>query len=162
MSRRSDGPEDVDAAFAEIVAALEHEGLGSEIEAQRQQDQPDEPAHDREPSTDQDTTGPQHFASSWRVPEQEWDADAASDTEHYEPPEPPPIPRPHSSTVLALVMLAISILLFVAPGLIGIASTTALPIATVSAVGAVGLLLLRLRKGPPPGAPGSDDDGAQV
>lgn len=182
MTRRSDGPEDVDAAFAEIVADLEREGFGETIDGDltaKPSEQADstrrsEPSKAGEPkeSSEREETdkAPKREAepedpvasSGWRTSEQPFDWEFDNEDEHYEPPEPPPVPRPHSATIVALLLVAIAILLFVAPNLIGIASTTAIPLGAVAAVGAAGLLLFRLRSGPPPGAPGSDDDGAQV
>ncbi|WP_031467697.1 hypothetical protein [Sciscionella sediminilitoris] len=168
MTRRSDGPEDVDAAFAEIVADLEREGVGENLTAE-----PSEPAGSEtsgpeaaEEQRPRPEPEPRPRASEWRTAERDWDPDADldidADDEHYEPPEPPPVPRPHAATIVALVLIAIAILLFAAPNLLGISSSAAIPLGAVAAVGAAGLLLFRLRSGPPPGSPGSDDDGAQV
>ncbi|WP_026196834.1 hypothetical protein [Sciscionella marina] len=170
MTRRSDGPEDVDAAFAEIVADLEREGVGENLTAEPSEPEPSEPettgpgvAEEQRPRPEPE---PRPHASEWRTAEREWDPDADldidSDTEHYEPPEPPPVPRPHAATIVALVLIAIAILLFAAPNLLGISSSAAIPLGAVAAVGAAGLLLFRLRSGPPPGTPGSDDDGARL
>jgi hypothetical protein len=169
-SRRGgpDGPEDVDAAFAEIVAGLEREGVGigltEEIEKpDLEHDTPTGPIGPIEPATP---------PTGWRRPEGPWDwaatggdlgeadtADAAEPEEHYVPPEPPPLPRLRTSTIFGLVMMLIGVLLLVAPRAIGLNVGIALPLALVSITSGVGWLMLRIKQGPPPG---SGDDGAQI
>jgi hypothetical protein len=151
----SDGPEDVDAAFAEIIADLEREGIGQDVTAG-----PPEPV--QEPVKDPQPPKPAEPASTWRTADQEWDWQSAADDEHYEPPDPPPMPRLRATTVIALILILLGVLLFIAPQLLGLGAGVAIPIATISALAGAGLLLLRLRTGTPPGHPDSGDDGAQV
>ncbi|MBO0839629.1 MAG: hypothetical protein J2O49_02275 [Sciscionella sp.] len=201
-----DGPEDLDAAFAEIVADLEREGIGTgvytsdetlptlgpdadgprgrpDIAGRRTGSDLDDPR--RPPTTDADQqrparrpassedastsgtpastagrddhTGP---AGAWRAPDGEWDpnaelntegwlSDPDADDEHYVPPEPPPLPRPKVGTVIALALLVLGTLLLVAPTVIGLARPTALPFAMVCLASGIGLLVWRLRPGPP-------------
>jgi hypothetical protein len=142
VSRRpggSDGPEDVDAAFAEIVADLEREGLGSSVA--------DPPPAQTEPT-------------GWRVPDVTWvEAVEAEEDGHFVPPEPPPLPRLRAGTLFGILLMAVGVLLLAGPQLIGLAPRVATPLSLVSLAAGIGWLVLRTRNGPP----GSDrDDGAQV
>jgi hypothetical protein len=139
----SDGPDDVDAAFAEIVAGLEREGIGSSVV---EDDPPLPPAPD-------EPTG-------WRVPDVTWvEAVEAEEDGHFVPPEPPPLPRLRTGTLFGILLLAIGVLLLAGPQLIGLAPRVATPLSLVSLAAGIGWLVLRARNGPPD----SDrDDGAQV
>jgi hypothetical protein len=152
----SDGPEDVDAAFAEIVASLEREGLGASVveedELYHRTVEPETPAQDL-------STGPDK-PTGWRTPETEWDPDAVAEDEHFVPPDPPPLPRLRPGTVFGILLLAVGILLLAGPNLIGLEPRIATPLALVSLAAGIGWLVLRMRQGPPPD---SDwDDGAQL
>lgn len=160
MTRRpygSDGPEDVDAAFAEIVAGLERDGLGAaavedDLRAAEQRDLAERADHlgGGEPSAD---------PPGWRLSDVEWDS-AAVEEEHYVPPEPPPLPRPKAGTIFGILLLTIGVLLLVGPGLIGLEPRIATPLALVSLATGIGWLVLRMRQGPPPDS--GWDDGAQL
>jgi hypothetical protein len=139
----SDGPEDVDAAFAEIVADLEREGIGSSVVEDAVP--PVAPARD-------EPTG-------WRVPDVTWvDAIEAEEDGHFVPPEPPPLPRLRAGTLFGILLLAIGILLLAGPQLIGLAPRVATPLSLVSLAAGLGWLVLRTRHRPP----SDHDDGAQV
>lgn len=173
MTRRpggSDGPEDVDAAFAEIVADLEREGLGSRLfdddfDRELATAEPTAPTPDPEP----DTTG---HPTGWRPPETDWDPEAAAksldraaanepaDEEHYVPPDPPPLPRLRPGTIFGIVLMAIGIFLLAAPTVIGLEPRVATPLALISMAAGIGWLVLRMRQGPPPDS--GWDDGAQL
>ncbi|HWC83648.1 MAG TPA: hypothetical protein VG756_27135 [Pseudonocardiaceae bacterium] len=162
----SEGPEDVDAAFAEIVADLEREGLGAGLtddsgnlditkitEAMTKSDTP--PGEPTE-SPEDDKLG-----SDWRTADVEWDWTGASEEEeHYVPPDPPPLPRLRAGTVFGLVMILIGIFLLVAPAVIGLAARIATPLALISLAAGIGWLVLRMRQGPPPDS--GWDNGAQL
>ncbi|ALG07813.1 hypothetical protein AOZ06_13645 [Kibdelosporangium phytohabitans] len=178
MKGGSDGPEDVDAAFAQIVADLEREGLGSTVQADLDREagvsstdstaeldveppgKQDKPA--KPPSGEADLPDLPEIAApataGWRGHETEMDWAWSSDDDHYVPPEPPPIPKPSPLTILALVLMLIALFLLVAPGLIGLATRVATPIALVSAAVGIGLVVLRIRQNNTP----DDDNGAQV
>ncbi|MFC0432295.1 DUF308 domain-containing protein [Kutzneria buriramensis] len=157
----TDGPEDVDAAFAEIVAGLERDGMGMRWpEDQPATRQDTSAAEETRPLEPQQPAAPQPPPAGWRTPEKEWDWAAASDEEHYVPPDPPPFPRPRPLTVLAVVLIVIGIGLLVAPGLIGLDAGVATPLAIIALTSGVGWLLLRMRHGPPPGS--DDGSGAQL
>ena len=162
MTRRpggSDGPEDVDAAFAEIVADLEREGLGASL---IEDDEVDvslvdpilPPAVTREPEADK--------PAAWRAPETEWDPDAIAEDEHFVPPEPPPLPRLRPGTIFGIVLLAVGVFLLAGPNLIGLAPRIATPLALVSLAAGIGWLVLRMRQGPPSGPDSGWDNGAQL
>jgi hypothetical protein len=164
-SRRGgpDGPEDVDAAFAEIVAGLEREGVGVGLTEEIEKPDLD---HDTPTAPIEPATPP----TGWRRPEAPWDwtgstgdlgdPDPSEPEEHFVPPEPPPLPRPRLSTVFGLVMILLGVLLLVAPRAIGLNVAIALPLALVSITSGIGWLMLRIKQGPPPGSDGGD--GAQV
>ncbi|MFB9902470.1 hypothetical protein [Allokutzneria oryzae] len=149
MSKKADetgGPEDVDAAFAAIVAGLQREGVSADWPdgdgSAKPKDEPRaEPAEEPEPDPDPGSS-------------------ARSDEDHFVPPDPPPLPPLRPATMGALAMFLLGALLLVAPNLIGIASSTATPLALLAISGGIGWLVLRMRKGPPPDS--GWDDGAQV
>jgi hypothetical protein len=144
----SDGPEDVDAAFAEIVADLAREGLGSSVV-----DASDASEEAGPPPSRSESTG-------WRVPDITWDEAVEAEEEgHFVPPEPPPLPRLRAGTVFGILLLAVGVLLLAGPQLIGLAPRVATPLSLVSLAAGIGWLVLRTRRG----HPDSDrDDGAQV
>lgn len=158
----TDRPEDVDAAFAEIVADLEREGVGAGLDADAdpRDDQPGEPQARPAPAepeaTGRETTGPE---STWRGHGTEWDWSWGGDDEHYVPPEPPPLPRLRPMTITALVLLLAGIVLLIGPGILGLDTRFATPIGLIALASGGLLLLLRIRRTPP----NLDrDDGAQV
>jgi hypothetical protein len=142
----SDGPENVDAAFAEIIAELEREGLGAETDAET-----------TAASTDPGPHAGQR--SSWRAAEADWDPDEASDDEHYVPPEPPPLPKLRAGTIVAVLLGIGGLVVLMAPSVVDLAPRVALPVGALAVVGSATALVLRMRRGPPRGG---DDDGAQV
>lgn len=169
MSRGKDGPEDVDATFAEIVADLRADGfglpeedtadapgttVGTEGESRKTPDRPAEPpAADNPPDP------------GWRSGGTSWDTtmfseDPAGDDEHYVPPEPPPLPRPKMGAFLILLLFLAGLFLLILPGAIGVGPTVATPLGILALATSIALLLLRVRQGPPPGADPSN--GAQV
>ncbi|AHH95361.1 hypothetical protein [Kutzneria albida] len=156
-SGNTDGPEDVDAAFAEIVAGLERDGVG----ARWPEDQPatgqDSAAAAAEAAEDGRPVEPPAPASSWRAGEKDWDWALGSDEEHYVPPDPPPFPKPRVTTVVAVVLLLIGVGLIAVPGVVGLETAQATPLALIALTSGVGWLVLRMRQGPP-----SDDHGAQL
>ncbi|SFQ07498.1 hypothetical protein SAMN05421810_104395 [Amycolatopsis arida] len=150
-----DGPEDVDATFAEIVADLRAEGLGRDTAPAGRDATPPEPP--REPAGSQQP--------GWRDGGTEWETvvfgdDPAGDDEHYVPPEPPPLPRPRKGAVVVLLLFVLALLLLIAPGVVGLSSAVGTPLGILGLAAAIALLLLRVRQGPPDGADPST--GAQV
>jgi hypothetical protein len=150
-----DGPDDVDAAFAEIVADLEREGVGVDVSTEIA----DKDVRDDSDAAPATSGGAEPSGEVWRG-HGDWDWTWSSDDEHYVPPEPPPLPRPKPVTVLALVLLVIGIVLLVAPNLLAVSARVATPIALISLAVGIGLVALRIRSGPPRDS--DPDNGAQV
>jgi hypothetical protein len=166
-----DGPEDVDAAFAEIVADLEREGLGSWLAEEEERlgtaaaaPPREEPPTSPTPLPPVVNPPPAAPPAAWRAPDTAWpwtdgaeppSADPAD--EHFVPPEPPPPPRLKAGTLLAILLIMIGVALLVLPSAAGLDERIGLPIALLSMAAGIGWLLLRIRQGPPP-----DDDGAQL
>src|SRR5437879_1638174 len=163
MTRGPDGPEDVDAAFAEIVAGLEREGLGSFLdEEDPSTDSADNgPKPPTEPAASTTTAAATTGSPGWRTADQEWDWAGASDEEHYVPPEPPPFPKPRAGTVVGMLLIAIGLLLLIVPTIIGLGTRIGTPLGLVALAAGIGWLVLRIRHGSPPDH-GGRDDGAQI
>ena len=77
------------------------------------------------------------------------------DEDHYVPPVPPPLPRLAAPTVLAIVVLVLSILLLVFGGRLGLATELTFLFGVLGVLLAVGMLVMRLRE-----YRDDDDDGA--
>jgi hypothetical protein len=155
----SERPEDVDAAFAAIVADLEREGLGADIQAESER--PTESlAH---PAKSEETKPAEPAAAepaqSWRGHDAEWDWSWGADEGHYVPPEPPPLPRLRPVTILALILVVCGVVILVAPGIVGLDPRIGTPISLLTLVCGFGLLFLRIRRTPPET---DHDNGAQV
>ena len=145
----TDGPENVDELFAEIVAGLERDGVGKDwLDL-------DEVSPESDPKARGDATG--EITSE---PADEPEERVRDDEEHYVPPEPPPFPVLRASTIAALGLFVLGIVLLVAPGLFGLESRIGTPLSLVSLCAGVGWLILRMRNTPPPDS--GWDDGAQV
>lgn len=132
--------EDIDAAFAEIVS-----GWRAESEPPRWPD-----GDDRDDASDLDDGA---------TLEQPGEVDPA-DEEHYQPPEPPPLPVLRPRTLGGLAALGVGMLLLIAPGLVGLSEPTATILGVLALAGGVGWLILGLREGPP--ADSGWDDGARL
>lgn len=140
----ADGPEDIDAAFAEIVAGLER-------------DEPMARWPEESTRTSSDTPQPAAEPEVAESAPRDWTPPAdAPDEGHYEPPEPPPMPRPTVTTIGGITLVVLGMILLLVPGLVGLGATAALPIGLVAVSSGIGWLLFRMRKTPP------DDDGAQL
>ncbi|EHY88134.1 hypothetical protein ACWGRK_12915 [Saccharomonospora azurea] len=185
MNRTSgpDGPEDVDATFAKIVADLRAEGFGTDGSDTGDVVDPDD-ADDLLVDTDDEDgrSGRTRLRSSrdpdpapptgsgWRESGTGWDetmfGDDRSgtafedDDEHFVPPEPPPLPRPRKGAIVVLLFFVVGLVLLVAPGLIGLGQSVALPLGMLSLAIGIALALLRVKQGPPDGA--DPTNGAQV
>ncbi len=166
MSSHGTDPEDVDATFAAIVADLRAEGVG---EFDDEQAGPVEPVERQPPADLADKGGAPPAAetgsSSWRGGGRAWEDtvlgdDPAGDTEHFVPPEPPPLPRPGKGAIIVLLFFLIGLFLLIAPGLIGVSAALGTPLGILALASALALALLRVKQGPPDGADPSN--GAQV
>ncbi|SDC48675.1 hypothetical protein [Actinokineospora iranica] len=158
--RPGDGPEDVDAAFAQIVAGLERDGVGrnlpSEAEVKRDHAESPRPGDADQPAEPPGPPPP----TAWRGHDTEIDWSDDNADEHYEPPEPPPLPRLRPATIVAIALLVAGVVLLILPSVIGLGARIATPIALLSLASGIGLLLLRARRHPHEYPDG--DDGAQV
>ncbi|MFI9006321.1 hypothetical protein ACIGNX_03675 [Actinosynnema sp. NPDC053489] len=154
-SRRdsTDGPEDVDAAFAEIVAGLEREGVGRQ--ALSDDVEPDE-GDEAEPARPGRPEGQPAVATADDDPDAYPDPDDPDD--HYVPPEPPPLPALRPGTIAALVVILLGVVLLLFPGLFGLTGAIGTPLALVVMCSGAGWLILRMRNTPPPDS--GWDDGA--
>lgn len=155
MSSHGTDPEDVDAAFAAIVADLRAEGVGEFDDETLEPQQPPRPAG----------TTPPAGELPWRGGATPWEDvvlgnDPSPDDEHFVPPEPPPLPRPGKGAFVVLLLFLVGLFLLISPGLIGMSTTVATPLGILALVIALALLLLRVKQGPPDGADPSN--GAQV
>lgn len=158
--KNPDGQDDVDAIFDELVADLRAEGVGTRSDVA---DRDETPAK-RDDSGDRGTAA----GADWRSSEVGWDETmlsddptAADDDEHFVPPEPPPLPRPTGSMVIVALFFGVGLLLLIAPGVIGLATTVATPLGILALAAGLGFTLLHARDDNRP--PGSDpSNGAQV
>lgn len=152
----SDGPEDIDAAFAEIVADLERDTKFGKWPGE---DEPEKPSpSDGEPRPAEPTAARQPVEPPAEQGPRDW-APAEEEEDHFVPPEPPPLPIPRPATFLGIGVVVLGLLVLLIPGLAGIAATVKLPLGLVLISAGIGWLLFSLRRTPPNDP---DDDGAQV
>ncbi len=130
----ADRDDDTDAEFARIVAAFEAEhGPAPASPAE-------EPRNDPPPP-----------------PAELSVLDALDAQDHYEPPPPPPLPTLAPTTLYALLLIAAGVLLVVRPGTVGLTVDVGLVLGAAAVIGAVVLLVSRMRDRSDDG-----DDGAVV
>lgn len=115
--------------------------------------EPDEP--DRRPDPSEVDTAFAEIVAWWGG-----EAPTAADEEHFVPPEPPPLPTLRPGTLGALLVLALGIVLVLAPGLLGLAERLGTPLGLLALAGGIAVLVLRLRQGPPTDS--GWDDGARL
>jgi hypothetical protein len=124
---------DVDATFAALIAGWNVDTTHAVIEAERELSR--ENPH-------------------WRA---EMPEPTYWPEEHYEPPAPPPFPRLHPRTVLAMCLLGVSVALIVLGIGFGYAFSFCLALGVLGIIGSTVLFLSRLRD-----TNDEDDDGAHV
>ncbi|RTL62597.1 MAG: hypothetical protein EKK42_31035 [Pseudonocardiaceae bacterium] len=93
-------------------------------------------------------------------PQPDADADVDEPDEHFVPPEPPPLPRLGPPAIVGIALLALGLLLVVAPSVLGMSSVYGLPLGLLSLAAGLGWLVLRLWPTPADDDPDEDDDGA--
>jgi len=160
----SDGPEDIDAAFAEIVADLERDETFARWSADsKAQHVEDETADPEPPKAEAPEAGPTRAepAAETGTGPRDWTPDP-DDEEHFVPPEPPPLPIPKPGALAGLGIVVLGLVVLLAPGLGGLPTTAQLPLGLVLISAGIGWLLFRLRRTPPTDPTDPDDDGAQV
>jgi hypothetical protein len=86
----------------------------------------------------------------------------AADDEHFIPPEPPPLPRLGPPAMVGLVLLALGLVLIIAPGWVGVPLAYGLPLGLLGLAAGLGWLVLRLWPDPPNDGADDGDDGAVV
>jgi hypothetical protein len=82
-----------------------------------------------------------------------------AEEDHFQPPEPPPLPVPRARTVGGVALLAVGVLLLVGPNLLGLGEGVATPLGLLALTAGIGTLVIGLRSGPPPEG---WDDGARL
>ncbi|WP_214368527.1 DUF308 domain-containing protein [Pseudonocardia sp. H11422] len=88
-------------------------------------------------------------------------APIAEEDDHFVPPEPPPLPRLGPPALVGLTLLALGLLLCIAPGVVGVSSVYGLPLGLLTLAAGLGWLVLRLwPSNPRPGDGDGEDDGA--
>jgi hypothetical protein len=86
-----------------------------------------------------------------------WPAD--TDDDHFNPPEPPPLPIPRARTVGGVVTLTVGVLLLAAPHLLNLGERVAIPLGLLAVTAGIGWLVIGLRPGP---SADGFDDGARL
>ncbi|GLZ47399.1 hypothetical protein Acsp06_35840 [Actinomycetospora sp. NBRC 106375] len=180
-ARRPDLPEDVDAAFASIVADWAADG------APRWPDEaPDVPEAPR-PATDPRDDGPSSGLGTATppggqpaprdlpgrraprpgtgprvdppVPDARRSPPARpTEDEHYVPPDPPPLPRLGLSSLLGIGLLIVGVVLLAVPGLLGGPIGLGIVPGLLAMTAGLGWLVFGLRRGR--GSDDGSDDGA--
>ena len=90
-----------------------------------------------------------------------WSERDSADTgeDHFEPPEPPPLPIPQPRTVGGVLTVTVGVLLLAVPNLLNLGERVATPLGLLAVTAGIGWLVIGLRPGP--SAEGSDD-GARL
>lgn len=138
---RRHGPEDTDATFAAIVAEWR-----TEPDAPRWPADADQSPQDRAEEAPAPAPPPEHRPTD-------------HEDEHFEPPEPPPFPVPQPRTIGGVLLVALGVLLLIAPGMMSLSATYGTPLGLLAITAGIGWLVLGLRGGPPPEG---WDDGARL
>ena len=82
-------------------------------------------------------------------------------SDHFVPPEPPPLPRIGPPAAVGISLLVLGLTLVIAPGVVGLSDVYGLPLGLLALASGLGWLVLRLWPAPPDGRD-EDDDGAQL
>ncbi|MFC7344093.1 DUF308 domain-containing protein [Saccharopolyspora griseoalba] len=158
----SDGPEDIDAAFAEIVADLERDETFARWSAEAKSGTAeDETAEPEPPKAEAKPEPAAEPAAETGTGPRDW-TPGEEDEEHFVPPEPPPLPIPKPGALAGIGVVVLGLVVLLIPGLAGLPTTAQLPLGLVLISAGIGWLLFRLRRAPPTDPTDPDDDGAQV
>lgn len=150
-----DGPEDIDAAFAEIVAGLEDDPQFERWSASSSETATDAADSSAAPADTPDEGSAMATGNGPR----DWSPAEDPEDEHFVPPEPPPLKAPSGGAIGGVAVIAFGVLMLLVPGLAGLASPVTLPLGLVLVSAGIGWLLFRLRRGP---SDHDDDDGARL
>jgi hypothetical protein len=170
-------PDDVDAAFAAIVAdwaaagaprwpdelpdlqapGRDDDGPSSGLGTATPPGRQDLPRPGDVPPTPPVPPAPRPESRTSRTPPAR-PAPPAAD-EHYVPPEPPPLPRLGLSSLLGLALLVVGVVLLAVPGLLGGPVGLGIVPGLLAMTAGLGWLVFGLRRGRDEG-PADTDDGA--
>ncbi len=84
------------------------------------------------------------------------------DEDGYDPPTPPPVPRPSAPTALAVAGIILGLLIFLKPSLAPVSESVAMLVGFAAVVGGFATLVWRLRPGDDDDNDVDPDDGARV
>lgn len=166
---RVSGPTAASGPAADAVAADPHAAAAQErdqradreaLEREITRQERERRAHERAQRREYRRVEREAELAAFEAHEAEVKAARDADQEHFEPPEPPPVPRPRGRTVAALLCLVAGIVLLVRPGLLTLASDAALVLSVLLLFGGAGLLVWGLRSRRDGGD--DPDDGAVV
>jgi hypothetical protein len=174
-------PDDVDAAFAAIVADWAAAGAPRwpdelpELEAPGRDDGPSSGLSSglgtATPPGGQDLPRPGDVPPAPPAPRPESRSSRTpppaprrparpAEDEHYVPPEPPPLPRLGLSSVLGLALLVVGVVLLAVPGLLGGPVSLGIVPGLLAMTAGLGWLVFGLRRGRDEGPAADTDDGA--
>lgn len=152
---------EVDLAFAALVAGWDHPGAPERSPA------PPATGHAAPRRIEPAAPRPvEPTAPPAPVPAAPDDGAAAEDElleedeGHWEPADPPALPRLSGAAVGGLLLVLAGVGLLVAPGVVGLTDGVGLPLGLVAVAGGLGWLLSRLRADPDPDS--GWDDGARL
>ncbi|TKV60467.1 hypothetical protein FDO65_01795 [Nakamurella flava] len=153
---------DADAADPQTTAAHERDRRADReaLERELTRRERERRAHERAQRREFRRVEREAELAAFEAHEAEVKAARDADQEHFEPPEPPPVPRPRGRTVAALLCLVAGVVLLVRPGLLTLASDAALVLSVLLLFGGAGLLVWGLRSRRDGGD--DPDDGAIV
>lgn len=147
---------DLSAAFEEIVCGLRAEGsVPSWPEERASATRP--PRHDQGPPTGSEAKQPEVERPEVERPEVER---PAPEDDHFVPPDPPPLPPLGQAAAVGVALLALGVLLVVAPDLLGLSEAAGLTLGLITLAGGLGWLVLRSWSTDPPDDADPVDDGA--
>jgi hypothetical protein len=149
--------------FEAIVALWRNDGDVPEWpDGDEPGDEPGEATQAGTAQADVDVPAPQSPPAPPPMPPRSYSPPPLPEDEHFIPPEPPPLPRLGPPALVGLVLIAIGIVLVVAPGWLGIADPYGLPLGLVGLAAGLGWLVLRLWPDPSDRSDDEGDDGAIV
>jgi hypothetical protein len=178
--------EDVDAAFSQIIAGISGrmnwDADAGELDATAEsvaesRTSGSSPPADPAPPVDQvaDTADDRRLRrelrraqraeelAEFQAAQSEKENEKLFDTEHFEPPEPPPLPRPRARTLWAVALLVLGVVFLAGPPLLNINGNAMLVLGLLLILGGFSLFVsgLTARRGDPGEADGWDD-GARL